>query len=41
MLLHARETAVSFYTELGYEVFGEPFVEVTVPHRKMRKTLTG
>jgi len=26
---------------LGYEVFDEPFVEVTIPHRKMRKALAG
>jgi predicted GNAT family N-acyltransferase len=39
MLLHARNTAVPFYLKLGYEVFGDPFVEVTVPHRKMRKRL--
>ncbi|HEX6766253.1 MAG TPA: GNAT family N-acetyltransferase [Polyangiaceae bacterium] len=39
MVLHARETAVPFYTALGYEVFGEPFVEVTLPHHKMRKRL--
>ena len=39
MILHARETAIPFYTVLGYEVFDEPFVEVTVPHRKMRKLL--
>src|SRR5262245_46477114 len=40
MLLHARENAVPFYTALGYEIFDEPFVEVTIPHRKMRKQLT-
>jgi ribosomal protein S18 acetylase RimI-like enzyme len=39
MTLHARETAVAFYQALGYEIFDEPFVEVTVPHRKMRKRL--
>lgn len=39
MVLHARETAVPFYEALGYELFGEPFVEVTLPHRKMRKRL--
>jgi ribosomal protein S18 acetylase RimI-like enzyme len=39
MTLHARETAVAFYQALGYEIFDEPFVEVTVPHRKMRKPL--
>ena len=41
MTLHARDTAVPFYLALGYEVFGDPFVEVTIPHRKMRKTLDG
>jgi GNAT superfamily N-acetyltransferase len=39
MLLHARDTAVPFYEGLGYEAFDPPFVEVTVPHRKMRKAL--
>jgi predicted GNAT family N-acyltransferase len=39
MILHARDTAVPFYEKLGYESFGEPFEEVTIPHRKMRKTL--
>jgi predicted GNAT family N-acyltransferase len=39
MILHARDTAVPFYLRLGYELFGEPFEEVTIPHRKMRKAL--
>jgi ribosomal protein S18 acetylase RimI-like enzyme len=39
MTLHARETAVSFYTRLGYELVGDSFIEVTIPHREMRKTL--
>jgi predicted GNAT family N-acyltransferase len=39
MVLHAREPAVPFYARLGYETFGEPFVEVTIPHRAMRKAL--
>ncbi len=39
MVLHAREVAVPFYLALGYEIFDEPFVEVTIPHRKMRKRL--
>jgi ribosomal protein S18 acetylase RimI-like enzyme len=34
--LHARETAVGFYARLGYQVVGEPFVEVGIPHRHMR-----
>lgn len=41
MVLHAREKAVPFYERLGYAVRGEPFVEVTLPHREMWRTLTG
>jgi ribosomal protein S18 acetylase RimI-like enzyme len=37
--LHARETVVPFYERLGYTVVGAPFVEVTIPHRHMRRTL--
>jgi ribosomal protein S18 acetylase RimI-like enzyme len=37
--LHARETAVAFYLKLGYEVTGEPYIEVTLPHRTMFKSL--
>ncbi len=33
--LHAREVALDFYLKLGYEIFGEEFVEVTIPHRHM------
>ena len=39
MRLHARNAAVAFYERLGYEAYGEPFVEVTVPHRAMKKRL--
>lgn len=39
MVLNARDTAVPFYLRLGYEIEGEPFEEVTIPHRKMRKAL--
>lgn len=39
MTLHARQTAVPFYTALGYEVVGDPFEEVSLPHRKMKKSL--
>lgn len=35
--LHARKTAVPFYLGLGYELFGDEFEEVTIPHFKMRK----
>jgi ribosomal protein S18 acetylase RimI-like enzyme len=39
MMLHARETAVPFYRRLGYAEVGEPFVEIGLPHREMRKPL--
>lgn len=37
--LHARAEAVGFYERLGYETYGEPFVEVGIGHRHMRRTL--
>jgi ribosomal protein S18 acetylase RimI-like enzyme len=37
--LHAREAAVGFYAQLRYETFGEPFTEVGIPHRHMRREL--
>lgn len=37
--LHARATVVPFYERLGYTVHGEPFTEVNIPHRHMRKLL--
>lgn len=37
--LHARQNVVPFYERLGYAAFGEPFVEVTIPHRAMRRVL--
>ncbi len=37
--LHARDTAVGFYARLGYHVVGEPFVEVGIAHRHMRRNL--
>ncbi len=38
-ILHARAAVVDFYLRLGYELYDEPFVEVGIPHRKMRKGL--
>jgi len=35
--LNARESALPFYLALGYEVEGEEFTEVGLPHRRMRK----
>jgi predicted GNAT family N-acyltransferase len=37
--LHAREYAVEFYLKLGYEIFGEEFIEVGINHRHMHKIL--
>lgn len=39
MTLHARETAVPFYENLGYRREGERFDEVTLAHWKMWKNL--
>lgn len=35
--LHARQTAVHFYLDLAYQIIGDPFLEVGIPHRKMVK----
>ena len=39
VVLHARLTAVGFYSKLGYHGEGEEFTEVGIPHRKMWKRL--
>ncbi len=39
VVLHARATAVPFYEKIGYRSFDDPFEEVGLPHRKMRKDL--
>lgn len=39
MHCHARDTAIPFYTKLGYEIKGEEFLEVGIPHRYMFKNL--
>ena len=40
MVLHARETAVAFYENLGYSRRGDRFEEVTIPHWAMEKLVT-
>ncbi|MEM9015513.1 MAG: GNAT family N-acetyltransferase [Verrucomicrobiota bacterium] len=35
LLLHAREDVIGFYEVLGFKVEGEPFNEVSIPHRRM------
>ncbi|MBA4251770.1 MAG: GNAT family N-acetyltransferase [Chlorobiaceae bacterium] len=37
--MHARDTAVPFYLKLGYEIVSEKFMEVTIPHFKMKKKI--
>ncbi len=37
---HARETAVPFYLNNGYQKIGALFFEVGIPHYKMSKDLT-
>jgi predicted GNAT family N-acyltransferase len=39
IMMHARTTAIGFYEKLGYEIVGEEFEEVTIPHVEMKKTL--
>ena len=39
LTLHARESAVGFYERLGYRRIGACFLEVTLPHWAMHKTL--
>jgi predicted GNAT family N-acyltransferase len=40
IVLNARELAIPFYLELDYELIGEPFIEVGIPHNKMHKLLS-
>jgi N-acetylglutamate synthase-like GNAT family acetyltransferase len=39
MILHARQTAVAFYLKLGYQINGDVFEEVSLPHNSMSKML--
>lgn len=39
MELNARKTAVDFYLQLDYQIVGEEFTEVGIPHLKMMKSL--
>lgn len=40
VVLHARAVVVEFYLKLGYEMVGDGFEEVGIPHRKMVKSLS-
>lgn len=37
--LHAREVAVGFYKNQSYDVIGDKFVEVGIPHYEMSKKI--
>ena len=39
IVLNARKAAVEFYQKFGFSKVGEEFIEVTIPHYKMMKTL--
>lgn len=39
LTMHARKTATGFYEKLGYQITGEEFNEVTIPHYIMEKAL--
>jgi predicted GNAT family N-acyltransferase len=39
--LHGRVTARGFFEKLGYTAVSDVFTEVTIPHLKMQKNLTG
>jgi predicted GNAT family N-acyltransferase len=39
IILHARAEAIPFYEKLGYEIVGDEFMEVGIPHFKMEKVL--
>jgi predicted GNAT family N-acyltransferase len=39
IMLHARKTAVPFYLRLNYDLEGDEFIEVSIPHNLMRKVM--
>lgn len=39
--LNARKTALDFYRRLGYRIDGDEFIEVTIPHFRLSKRLSG
>lgn len=39
LCMHARSSAIGFYTKLGYAAVGTEFTEVTIPHYIMEKSL--
>lgn len=39
MILGAQLSALPFYTEIGYEAYGEVFIDAGIEHRMMRKSI--
>jgi predicted GNAT family N-acyltransferase len=39
IVLNARKSAAEFYTKLGYDKISDEFLEINIPHYKMRKNL--
>jgi predicted GNAT family N-acyltransferase len=39
LVMHARKTVMGFYEKLGYKPVGDEFIEVTIPHFVMEKSL--
>ena len=39
LIMHARKTAMGFYEKLGYQKTGNEFLEVTIAHYAMEKSL--
>lgn len=39
IVMHSRVTSIPFFDKLGYQVKGEPFVELTIEHVIMEKEL--
>ncbi|WP_207495603.1 GNAT family N-acetyltransferase [Aridibaculum aurantiacum] len=37
--MHARKSAIGFYEKQGYNIIGQEFEEVTIPHYVMEKNL--
>lgn len=39
IFMHARKSAVGFYQKLGYQIVGDEYLEVGIPHYTMEKLL--
>lgn len=39
IILHARKSVVGFYEKSGYHLVGNEFIEVSIPHHQMEKTI--